>query len=152
MTLVRWDPIREMMQLHRSLRQISPQTASTEATPDAEESTATIAAWEPSVDIVETEEAFLLSAELPGIDREAIELNVEDNTLKLSGERVDRTTTDSVQSFRRERFYGRFQRSFKLPKTVDPESICANYRDGVLELMLPKLVAAKPRKIDINVA
>jgi len=152
MTLVRWDPIREMMQLHRSLRQISPQSTPPEVTAEAEESTAAIAAWEPSVDIVETEEAFLLSAELPGIDREAIELNVEDNTLKLSGARVDKTTTESVLSFRRERFYGRFQRSFKLPKTVDPELIRANYRDGVLELMLPKLVAAKPRKIDINVA
>ena len=109
-------------------------------------------AWTPAVDIIEKGDDLVIRAEVPGIERDAIEVKLEDNTLILSGERVRETEADDTRAYRRERVYGSFVRSFSLPKTVDATRISATYKNGILEITVPKAEEAKPRKIDIKVA
>ncbi len=104
------------------------------------------------MDIIEKGDDLVIRAEVPGIERDAIEVKLEDNTLILSGERVRETEADDTRAYRRERVYGSFVRSFSLPKTVDATHISATYKNGVLEITIPKVEEAKPRKIDIKVA
>jgi len=107
--------------------------------------------WTPAVDIYETPETIVLKAELPGLRREDIEIEVRDNTLTLRGERRFAKDVQEENYLRIERAYGAFQRIFTLPTTISQEKICAVFRDGVLELTLPKAEEAKPRKIAIEV-
>jgi HSP20 family protein len=104
------------------------------------------------VDIFEQGDDLVIRAEVPGIERDAIEVKLADNTLTLSGERVRGTEADDTRAYRRERVYGSFVRSFSLPKTVDATRIAATYKNGVLEITIPKVEEAKPRKINIKVA
>ena len=136
MTLVRWDPFRDLMNAQRNLS----------ASFDDE---STYGSWAPSVDILERGDDLLIRAELAGVDKNDIDVRVENNQLILTGERREESETKEDSFFRRERRYGKFTRTFSLPRTVDAGSISATYKDGVLELTLPKSERAKPRKIEI---
>ena len=136
MRLVQWDPFHEMFDV---ARRFQPAGGADNA-------------WTPAVDIIEKGEDLVIRAEIPGVDRDAIDVKVEDNTLILSGERVRETESDQTQEYRRERAYGSFVRSFGLPKTVDAQRISASYKNGILEITLPKAEEARPRKVDIKVA
>jgi len=105
--------------------------------------------WSPSVDIFETEGEIVVKAELPGMDRKDIQLNLENNVLSLRGERKFTKETKDENYHRIERSYGVFSRSFSIPATVDEEKIRADYKDGVLKIMLPKKEQAKPKQIKI---
>ena len=106
--------------------------------------------WLPPVDIFENEDAFIATADLPGLDKKDIEVSLEDNVLTVSGERsYDKTDTEG--SFRRvERAYGTFRRSFTLPTGVDAAKVDAHFDNGVLTLTLPKSEGAKSRRIEIG--
>ena len=104
----------------------------------------------PSVDIAETQEKILVRAELPGMQQEDIEIEFENGLLTLRGER-NFQKEEGVNWHRVERTYGSFSRSFTLPRTVDAERISASYRDGVLEIEVPKKEEAKPKQIRIEV-
>jgi HSP20 family protein len=106
-------------------------------------------AWTPPVDIYETEDALVLTAMLPGVSKDEVSIEVHHNTLMLRGERKPAGAVADERYFRRECVYGPFQRSFVLPATVDQEHVQASYHDGLLELRLPKVEAAKPRRIAI---
>lgn len=106
-------------------------------------------AWTPPVDIYETDDALVLTAMLPGVSKDHVTIEVHNNTLMLRGERKPAATAADERYFRRECVYGLFQRSFVLPATVDQEHVQASYHDGILELRLPKVEAAKPRRIAI---
>jgi HSP20 family protein len=106
--------------------------------------------WSPSVDIYETETEIVVKAELPGIERKDISLNLEKNVLTLKGERRFEKETKEENYHRIERNYGGFSRSFSIPATVDEEKIRAEYRDGVLKIALPKKEQVKPKQIQIN--
>ena len=108
--------------------------------------------WAPAVDIFEKDDDLILRAEVPGVERDALDVKVEDNTLILSGERARDKDHDENQSYRRERASGSFVRSFVLPETVDPTHIAAAYKNGILEIRIPKAEEAKPRQIEIKVA
>jgi len=136
MRLVQWDPFQDLFPASRRFQPLADNAAT----------------WTPAVDIFEKGDDLVIRAEVPGVERDAFDVKVEDNTLTLSGERVRESETDDTQAFRRERVYGKFVRSFSLPKTVDSTSIAAIYKDGVLEISIPKAAEAKPRKIDIKVA
>ncbi len=136
MRLVHWDPFQDLFPMSRRFQAL----------------TGTDSAWAPAVDILETGDNLVIRAEVPGVERNAIDVKVEDNTLILSGERLREAETDDTQAYRRERVYGSFVRSFTLPKTVDAARITAEYKNGVLEVTIPKAEEAKPRKIDIKVA
>jgi HSP20 family protein len=140
MTLVRWDPFRELMSLQRRLSR---------ATAEDDESSG---AWVPPVDVFESGDDLLIRAEIPGVEKDDIEINVENNSLTIRGERKHEKETAEERAYRRERTYGTFLRSFRLPRTVDSARISASYRNGVLELRLPRAEEARAKKIRIEAA
>jgi HSP20 family protein len=106
--------------------------------------------WSPAVDIFETEGEIVVKAELPGMDRKDITLNLENNVLTLRGERRFEKETKDENYHRIERSYGTFSRAFSIPASVDEEKIRADYKDGVLKIALPKKEQAKPKQIRIT--
>jgi len=106
--------------------------------------------WSPAVDIYETENELILKADLPEVDLENINVNVENQTLTISGERKFEAQSDGKGYHRIERSYGNFMRSFAVPNTFDTDKIVASFRNGVLSVTLPKKEAAKPRQIKVE--
>jgi HSP20 family protein len=106
--------------------------------------------WTPSVDIEETENAYVLKAELPGMTKDDIQITLENNVLRLSGERKMEKNVDQGNYHRVERVYGTFSRSFALPHQVDSEHVQAASENGVLTITVPKAEQARPRKISIS--
>jgi len=117
---------------------------------NGEEAGSKLSTWNPSVDIYETDDALVIKAELPGVSKDDVSIDVHQNTLTLRGQRKHETEVKDEQYHRVERSYGSFQRSFTLPSTIDYEKVQATFKDGVLELHLPRLESAKPRQIAIN--
>ena len=108
--------------------------------------------WAPSVDIEEEADKYLIVADLPGVDKKDIEVNLENGVLSIRGEKkVEKETDKGSKRHRTERFYGSFARSFTLPTTVKANKVDASYKDGVLKLVIPKAEEAKPKAIDIKV-
>ena len=108
-------------------------------------------AWRPNVDVYETENSYVLKADIPGIRKEDIKIDVNDNTLTFKGEKKHEEKTEKDNYVRVERSYGSFTRSFTLSENVDTENIKAGYKDGVLEITLAKKEEAKPKEINIEV-
>ncbi|HYA17123.1 MAG TPA: Hsp20/alpha crystallin family protein [Bryobacteraceae bacterium] len=107
--------------------------------------------WSPAVDIVETQDALLVKADLPDVKLEDIEVRVENQTLTMSGKRRFEKE-EKVKGYHRiERSYGDFVRSFTIPQTVDTDKVSADYKNGVLTISLPKKEAAKPRQVRVAV-
>jgi HSP20 family protein len=105
--------------------------------------------WLPSVDVSENDSALSVRAELPGMTQDDIELNLQDNVLTLTGEKKKEHQEEQENFHRVERSYGSFRRTFTLPCNVKAEKISATFKDGVLEITLPKTEEAKPKKIEI---
>jgi HSP20 family protein len=108
--------------------------------------------WTPAVDIFETENALVVKADLPDIDPKNVEIQLENGTLLLKGERKFEQQNNEKAHHRIERSYGAFVRAFSLPNTIDPENVKADYNAGVLTVTLPKKETAKPRTVKINVS
>jgi HSP20 family protein len=147
MAVVKWDPFRDLLSIQDRMNKLFEQTLSRS---QAEEGIAA-STWTPAVDIYETPDTVVMKAELPGLSRDDIEIQIRDNTLTLRGERRFAKEAQEENYLRIERAYGAFQRSFTLPATVQQEKIRAVFGDGVLELTLPKAEEAKPKKIAIEV-
>ncbi len=111
-----------------------------------------LSAWTPAIDVRETKNDFLVSAELPGLTKADVEITVENGVLSLSGEKKEEFEEGSAESGRYvlERRYGRFQRNFSLPRGIDADKVKAQFADGILTITLPKVAAAKPRQIKIE--
>ncbi len=142
MSLIRWTPWQELETMNRQLSRILDDHDGS-MTKDAGQ-------WLPSVDIRETEDALIVEAELAGIDKKDIKLDVKDGVLTVSGERRYEKDVTEENVHRIERSYGSFSRSFSLPRNVDTEKIDANMKDGVLRVKLPKLETSKGRAITID--
>ena len=110
-----------------------------------------VSKWYPAVDVLESKDSYLIRAELPGMKREDIKVEVKDGTLVLSGERKFEKPADGVEYRHVERVTAKFWRSFSLPETVKQDGIEATYKDGILEIRVPKAEEAKPRQIEISV-
>jgi HSP20 family protein len=110
-----------------------------------------MAEWSPSCDIYETENEIVVKAEIPGVKKEDVKLSVRDNVLTLSGERKFEEETKKENYVRVERGYGSFTRSFTLPFYADAKKISAEFKDGLLEVKLPKSEEAKPKEVEIKV-
>ncbi|MBN2103136.1 Hsp20/alpha crystallin family protein [bacterium] len=106
--------------------------------------------WQPTVDIAESENNYELIAEIPGLSKNDIHIALEDGYLKLSGERKQEKETKNKNYHRTERVYGKFERSFRLPKEVNAEAIKADYKNGVLKIEIPKTEKAQPKQIAIS--
>lgn len=107
--------------------------------------------WAPSVDIYETENALVLKADLPDVNPSEVQVQIEEGTLMIKGERKFEKVDGHGGYHRIERSYGEFARYFSLPDTVDTDQVKADYRNGVLSITLPKKEAAKPRTIKVDV-
>lgn len=107
-------------------------------------------AWRPAVDIRETGDSYVVSAELPGLSKEDVQITIENNVLKLTGERRFEKEVKEEEFHRVERAYGTFSRAFALPTRVDPERVEASFKDGILTITVPKAAEARPRKIEIS--
>ena len=143
MNLMRWDPYREVSSLQDRLNRAFG--GRTERDDEMQ-----LAAWAPPVDIAEEKDRILITAELPGFKESEIEIQTENGMLTLRGERKFEKETDGKSYHRVERSYGQFVRSFSLPNNVDREKIQATFRDGLLQVELPKREDAKPRTIKIS--
>jgi HSP20 family protein len=106
--------------------------------------------WMPLMDLYETDEGFVLKAELPGIQKDDLHIDVHDRTLTIRGERKAETEIPEDRYHRRERSYGSFQRVLTLPTPIDADKVQAHVHDGVLELRLPKHETAKPKRIAVQ--
>jgi HSP20 family protein len=110
-----------------------------------------LCAWRPPVDIYETENGIVLAAELPGVVKEDISVEVKDNILTLKGERTANPNIKGNKFYRHERCYGTFQRSFTLQQDIQPNLIKATFKDGVLEIEIPKPEEEQPKQITVKV-
>ena len=106
--------------------------------------------WTPAVDVVEDKDKFAVRAELPGMKKEDIEVSLDGDTLTIAGERKEEKEDKRGDTYRSERFFGRFQRTITLPSTVDPNKIEAKYENGVLNITLPKTEEAKRKQIQVQ--
>jgi len=113
-------------------------------------STVSTSQWTPAVDIKEEEERYLITADIPGVKPEEIELTMEQGVLTIKGERKDESATKAEGYRRVERAYGTFYRRFSLPDSADSESISATSNQGVLEVSIPKKPTLQPRRIAVN--
>jgi HSP20 family protein len=149
-SLVRWQPLPEFTSLQRQMNRLFDVfSGETSLIPFAESLTGR--EFGPPVDIYEDDQKLTLKVEVPGIDEKDIKVEIENNILRVHGER--RLEKDiKEENFRRvERHYGAFSRSFTLPSTVDPQKIEANYVHGVLAIQMPKRAEARPKQIKVNV-
>lgn len=108
-------------------------------------------AWDPSTDIYEDKDSYLFKVELPGVKKEDLEIELNNQTLTIKGEKKESQEIKKEQYHRVETVSGTFYRSFRLPKTVDNEKIKANLKDGILEVRVPKQEEAKPKSIPIQI-
>jgi HSP20 family protein len=106
--------------------------------------------WAPALDLYEDKDNLVLTAEVPGLKKEDIEISLHDNVITISGERKNEKRYEGSETSRSERFFGRFTRTLALPKTVDAKQVKASYKDGILSVTLPKAEEAKPRQIAIK--
>ncbi len=106
--------------------------------------------WVPPVDLLETDTAFIFTAELPGLSKKDLDISLDDNVLTVSGERTFTKAGENDNYHRVERAYGTFRRAFSLPSGIDATKVAAKFKDGLLTLSVPKSESAKPRKIAIN--
>lgn len=141
----RFDPFEELSTLRDRMDRIMSRVS---AEPDE---TLFPSKWAPTADVIETKDAIIVKAELPGLSEKDITVELENNMLTLRGERKLEKETDEKGYRRIERSYGTFSRSFTLPPNTDPAKIGATFNNGLLEVSIPKKEAAKPRTINVEV-
>ena len=149
MALVRWEPLREMATLQNEMNRLFGTFFDTPTT--AMSGNGGVRRWIPAMDLVETEDHFVLRADLPGLTESDIDLSLEDSVLTVSGERKAEHSERKEGYFRLERATGTFNRSLTLPEGVDADAVKATFDKGVLEIRIPKPEQRKPKKVAIQV-
>ena len=147
MNLVRWNPLGEMTGIQNRLNRMFnvpywPQGRMSDETG--------MGMWNPAVDLYEKDDHFVIKAELPGVDKKDIAIDLKDRVLTLSGERSYENEVKEENYYRRERSYGKFQRAFTLPADVDSDKIKAEFKDGLLQIEVPKPEQQKPKQVTIH--
>ncbi len=148
MAVIRWDPFRDVATLQNRINRMFEESFGRSR--DLENDT-DLCAWQPTVDIYETANGIILAAELPGVRKENVSVEVRDNVLTLKGERVADPTIREEDYYRKERCFGTFQRSFTLQQNVQPDLIKATFKDGVLEIEIPRPEEEKPKQITVDI-
>ncbi len=144
MSLSVWDPFREMEELLERYGRTSRKTLA-----KSDDRTFEFGDWMPVVDIDESKNAFVVKAELPGVEKDDVNITIEEGVLTIRGEK--KTETEDKKRHRVECNYGSFVRSFTLPQSIKAEEIKAEYNNGVLNLTIPKSEEAKPKQIEVKV-
>ncbi len=143
MTLMRWNPYRELMNVHEQLNRFFEE-------PSGQTSDSSYGGWFPAIDLREEEKRFVIEADLPGVKKEDIQIEVENNVLTLRGERRFEHEAKKESFHRIERAYGKFMRSFTLPSRIEASQITASHNGGILEIAIPKAKESLPQKIEIK--
>jgi HSP20 family protein len=146
MTITRYDPFRDLRNLQEEVNRLFTGNIGR----SFEDEGIARGSWSPSVDIYENKDQIVLEAELPGMKQEEFDLSIENNILTLRGERQFEKKEEADNYHRVERAYGSFTRSFTLPNTVSGEDATADYRNGVLRVVIPKREEVKARRIEIK--
>ena len=147
MALVRWEPARELNSLQQEMNRLFSSFFDTPAGPG----NGGARRWIPAMDLVETDDHFVLRADLPGLSEEDVHIELEDNVLTISGDRKTEHEERKEGYYRVERATGTFRRSLTLPEGVDADAIQATFDKGVLEVRIPKPEERKPRRVQIQV-
>ena len=147
MTIVRWEPLRELSSLQGEMNRLF-NTVFDAPAPGG--NSGALRRWMPPMDLVETEEHFVLRADLPGMGEDDVKIEFEDGTLTVAGERKAEHESGNEGYYRVERAFGSFSRSLTLPKGIDAEAVTARFDRGVLEVSIPKPEERKPRRIEIG--
>jgi HSP20 family protein len=146
MTIVRWEPLREFGTLQNEMNRLFNSVFDTPSPGNA----GAMRRWMPAMDLVETDDHFVLRADLPGLGEDDVKIELEDTTLTVSGERNAEHESKSEGFYRVERAFGSFSRTLTLPQGIDPEAVTASFDRGVLEVRIPKPEERKPRRIEIG--
>ena len=146
MAIVRWEPFRELATIQNEMNRLF--NTAFDAPPGGNGGTAR--RWVPAMDLVETDDHFVLRADLPGLSQDDVNIEVEDRVLTVSGERRAEHESKSEGYHRVERAYGAFSRSLTLPEGIDADAVEATFDRGVLEVRIPKPEQRKPRKVSIG--
>jgi len=151
-TMMRWDPFQDLRSAQDEMAQMNPMLAHALGLHTQQQGSgrATTTAWAPALDISERKDAYLVTVELPGIKPEDLDITMEDGLLTIQGERQFTQESSEQQFHRVERRYGAFRRSITLPAQVQAEQIEASFEDGVLQIMVPKMEEAKPKRIQVR--
>ena len=143
MALVRWDPFRDLTALQGEVNRLFTRATGHDVTERQ--------SWTPAIDVVETDDAIVLKAELAGMKPQDINIEVQDNVLTVSGERRFEEEVKEDKFYRIERRYGSFSRSLALPPTADESKVEATYENGVLQISVHKAEVVKPKKITVTI-
>ncbi|MDO8262737.1 MAG: Hsp20/alpha crystallin family protein [Gallionella sp.] len=149
MNLIKWDPFRELEDVSNRLNRIFGQSL---ARTESGQNMLAVADWAPSVDISETDTAYLIKAEIPGVKKEDVKVTIQDGMLTIQGERKQEKEEKDKKFHRIERFYGSFVRSFRVPDDADESAVKAEFKDGMLNVTLAKSEKAKPKAIEVSVS
>jgi HSP20 family protein len=145
MTLVKWEPFRDLMAMQDRMTRLIDETLSRIWKEDMAQGV-----WSPAVDILERGDEVVLKADLPGVTQNEIDIRVEEGTLTIQGERKFVKESSEENYVQIERPYGTFRRTFSIPRTIDQESIKASYKDGVLRIILPRKQEIQPKQIVVE--
>jgi HSP20 family protein len=148
MALVRWEPVRELNSLQNEMNRLFSTFFDS---PAPTGNGGALRRWIPAMDLVETEDHFVVRADLPGLDEGDIKVELEDNVLTISGERKAEHEQGKEGYYRVERAFGQFARTLTLPEGVDADAVSAGFDKGVLEVRIPKPEQRKPRRVSIGV-
>jgi HSP20 family protein len=151
MALVRWEPVRELTSLQTEMNRLFNTFFDTPISQGGDGGNAPLRRWLPAMDLVETEDHFVLRADLPGLSEGDVNVELEDNVLTISGERKSEHEEKKEGFVRVERAFGTFRRSLTLPEGVDGDAIEASFNNGVLEIRIPKPEERKPHRVAISV-
>ena len=149
MNLVKWDPFRELEDVSKRLNRIFGQPP---ARAEAGNEMLALADWAPSVDISETEAVYLIKGEIPGVKKDDVKITIQDGMLTIRGERKQEKEEKGKKFHRVECSYGSFMRSFRVPDDADEGKVKAEFKDGMLNITLPKSAKAKPKAINVSVS
>jgi HSP20 family protein len=148
MALIRWEPVRELSTIQTEMNRLFNTFFDT---PTQSNGITTLRRWIPAMDLVVTDEDYVLRADLPGLSENDVNIELDENVLTISGERKTEREEHKEGYYRVERASGSFSRSLTLPEGVDAEAIRASFENGVLEVHVPKPEQRKPRKVAITV-
>ena len=149
MNLVKWDPFKELEDVSNRLNRLFSRSP---ARTESNQEMLAMADWTPSVDISETDTAYLIKGEIPGVKKEDVKITIEDGMVTMRGERKQEKEEKNKKFHRIERSYGSFIRSFRMPDDVDESAIKAEFKDGMISVTLPKSAKAKAKAIEVSVS
>jgi HSP20 family protein len=147
--MAQWNPLNDLVSLQDRMNRLFEDATQRRGRDNAADEVEG-ADWYPAADVYETEKSYIVAVDVPGIDRSTLDISVDDDTLAIRGNKTE-TPIDEATQHRTERPRGKFLRTFSVPASVDQKGIKADYRDGVLQVHLPKRAERKAQRVEIKV-